>query len=67
MKSHAIAYGLGLLTAVLLAVWAGGEAVTQVGLRLAAAESHYDWQAAPRMPEVQAAVAPQKQKGRSKR
>jgi hypothetical protein len=48
----------GFLSAIVLAIWAGGEAVTQAGLRLAAAEAHYDWQAAPRVMVTEAAPAP---------
>lgn len=47
MKRMLLAYLAGVFTVLGLAGYMGGEFLTQVGLRLSAAQSHYDFIATP--------------------
>jgi len=47
MKPVLTGYLLGVASALFLLFSAGGEAVTQFGLRMSAASTHYDWSAVP--------------------
>jgi len=47
MRPVLTGYLLGLASALFLLFSAGGEAVTQFGLRMSAASTHYDWSAVP--------------------
>ena len=60
MKRLVMIYFAGTLSTVALAVYAGGERVTQLGLKLSAAEARYEWSASPIGTVAEAATVPPK-------